>query len=662
MEAGDPAREAAQIRELLNRHSLLYYTEDRSEISDQEYDSLMERLRQLEELHPDVRTPDSPTLRVGAGPRQAFDPMIHEPPMLSLDNVFDSGEFMAFHRRLVRELSLEELEYSVEPKLDGVSLSLVYQDGVLAEAGTRGDGIRGENVTENVRTIRSVPLRLPRNVPSRLTIRGEVFFMLKDFLEWNRRREMLGEQVFKNPRNAASGSLRQLDSRITAERPLSFCAYASGDTPPGIGGQRELLDALEQWGFPVRRETVFTRGATETEEACAVMERRREELPMEIDGAVIKLCSMELRRRVGELSRSPRWAVAWKFHAREVASRVLDIRVRVGRTGKLTPVAELSPVQVGGVTVTSATLHNLDEVRRKDVRVGDLVSVRRAGDVIPEITSSLTRESDHRGEPFEMPSRCPVCGGPVARPEGEAAHRCINPDCPARLRESLKHWASRKAMDIQGLGDSLAERLVALGMVRTLSDLYRLEPEALAGVERMGRKSADNLLEQIDSSRSAPLSRFLHGLGIPGVGAVTARDLARAFPRLEDLGKASPERLQEVDGVGPVTAAEIREFFRDPVTRAVVDGFRNAGFSPREEESVGGGSLRGMTIVFTGTLEMPREEARAGAEKSGARVTDSVSSKTTLVVAGPGAGSKLDKARELGIQVIGEEEFRKLLE
>ncbi len=662
LEAGDPAREAARIRALLNRHNLLYYSENRSEITDTQYDSLMERLRQLEELHPELLTPDSPTLQVGAGPKQAFAPMIHEPPMLSLDNVFDPGGFLAFHQRLAGLLSLEEEpEYSVEPKLDGVSLSLVYRNGVLEAAGTRGDGVRGENVTENVRTIRSVPLRLSGSAPSPLTVRGEVFFMLEDFREWNRCRAERGEQVFKNPRNAASGSLRQLDSRVTAERPLSFCAYAAGAPPPGIGDQRELLAALEDWGFPVRRETVFTRGARETEEACMSMERRKETLPMEIDGAVVKLLSMELRRLAGELSRSPRWAVAWKFHAREVASRVLNIRVQVGRTGKLTPVAELSPVQVGGVTVTSATLHNLDEVHRKDVRVGDLVSVRRAGDVIPEVTSSLTRGDEGRGEPFDMPSRCPVCAGPVARPEGEAAHRCINPDCPARLRESLKHWASRKAMDIQGLGDSLAERLVALGMVRTLSDLYRLEPEALAGVERMGRKSAENLLEQIDASRRSPLSRFLHGLGIPGVGAVTARDLARAFPTLDALEEASPEMLQKVDGVGPVTAAEIREFFLDPVTRAVVDGLRNAGFSPVEEESAVGAALEGHTVVFTGALTMPRDEAGALAEKAGAKVTGSVSPRTTLVVAGPGAGSKLDKARELGIRIISENELLNII-
>lgn len=659
----DPAVEAAGLRELINHHNRLYYTEDRSEISDERYDALMERLLQLETLHPWLRTADSPTARVGASPKQTFRPIEHDPPMLSLDNVFSAQEFITFHSRLTRELALEELAYSVEPKLDGVSLSLVYEDGVLASAGTRGDGLKGEDVTDNVRTVRSIPLRLSAGAPARLTVRGEVFFMLEDFREWNSRRAASGEPPFKNPRNAASGSLRQLDSRVTAGRPLSFCAYGTGGTPPGVTSQRQLLMRLGEWGFAVRPETVFVTGPREVVGACGKMEAEREAFPMEIDGAVVKLDSLELRSMAGELSRAPRWAVAWKFHAREVASEVLAIRVQVGRTGKLTPVAELAPVAVGGVTVTSATLHNLDEVRRKDVRVGDMVSVRRAGDVIPEITASLSRDREGRQAPFLMPERCPVCGGPVVRPEGEAAHRCMNPDCPAKLRESLRHWASRKALDIQGLGESLAERLVADRVVRTLADLYRLSPEDIAVMERMGDKSAGNLMEQLERSRKAPLSRFINGLGIPGVGAVTARSLAGTFPSLEALEAARLEELQAVDGIGPVTAVSIRAFFDDPVTSRVVRGLREAGFAPVEHGAQKQpGRLRGQVIVFTGSLSVPREQAQAMAERAGAKTATSVSSRTTLVVAGPGAGSKLEKAAQLGIPVMGEKEFLELVE
>jgi len=657
----DPAREAAELRELLRRHSRLYYIEDRTEITDEQYDSLMERLRSLESQYPGLITPDSPTGRVGAEPRTAFGSVIHDPPMLSLDNVFDQTEFLAFHNRLARELSESSLDYAVEPKLDGVSLSLVYQDGVLVKAGTRGDGVHGEDVTDNVRTIRSIPLKLPISAPARVTVRGEVFFMLSDFALLNSRREKRGEVPFKNPRNAASGSLRQLDSRVTADRPLSFCGYALGGSLPGVKTQGMLLQRLSEWGFHVRKETVFTRDPDGVTGACARLEELRDRLPMEIDGAVIKLDSIELRSMAGELSRSPRWAVAWKFHAREVAASVLGIRVQVGRTGKLTPVAELSPVSVGGVTVTSATLHNLDEVRRKDVRVGDLVSVRRAGDVIPEITSSLSAGSEGRGAQFEMPPGCPVCCGPVIRPEGEAAHRCINPDCPARLRESIRHWASRKAMDIQGLGDSLAERLVGEGYVKTLADLYGLTPEVLASMERMGEKSAGNLIEQLEQSKKAELSRFIHGLGIPGVGAVTAGAVALRFRNLDALKGCALEDLLPVEGVGPVTASAVRSFFDDPVTSRVIRGLREAGFEPVQDAGPVGTRLAGQIIVFTGALTMPREEAEALAVASGARTAGSVSKRTTLVVAGPGAGSKLEKATELGIPVISEDEFQKLL-
>jgi len=653
----EPAAEAARLRELLNHHSRLYYSEDRSEITDEEYDALMQRLLQLEASHPELRTPDSPAARVGAEPRQAFAVVFHDPPMLSLDNVFSEQDFNAFNARLTREMKTQELVYSVEPKLDGVSLSLLYENGVLARAGTRGDGSRGEDVTDNVRTIKAVPLKLAPGAPESLTVRGEVFFMLEDFRELNIGRET----PFKNPRNAASGSLRQLDSRITARRPLSFCAYGTGAIPPGVGTQEELLALLARLGFQVSPETVFASGSEQVISACRRMEESRDKYPMEIDGAVIKLNSIEQRNAAGQLSRAPRWAVAWKFHAREVAATVTGIRVQVGRTGKLTPVAELAPVSVGGVTVTSVTLHNLDEVIRKDVRVGDMVSVRRAGDVIPEITGCLTRNLEDRAAPFEMPTACPVCLGPVTRPEGESAHRCINPDCPARLRESVKHWASRKAMDIQGLGDSLAERLVATGRVKTLADLYSLNASDLSTLERMGEKSAAKLLQQLRESRNMPLSRFINGLGIPGVGAVTARDIATGLESLSRLELASEEELLGIDGVGPVTAAAIRAFFTDPVTAVVISGLRAAGFQPREAGRETGERLKDQIIVFTGTLSMTREEARAMAEAAGARTSGSISPKTTLVVAGPGAGSKLRNARELGIETTDEKGFLELL-
>lgn len=657
----DPAGEAEELRELIRYHDRLYYQEDRTEISDEEYDALMRRLLQLENDHPELRTEDSPTRRVGAPPVASFPRVTHDPPMLSLDNVLDAGQLGLFERRVMAELGLDSPpDYSVEPKLDGVALSLVYRDSVLVMGSTRGDGTTGEDVTPNVRTVRAIPLRLPRSFPGELEVRGEVFFTLPDFARMNERRVEEGKPPFANPRNAASGSIRQLDSRVTARRPLSFLAYAAPRPPVDVGTQSELLALLRRLGFPVSSLNRVCRGVSEVEKVHGEMRSLRASLPFEIDGLVVKIDRFDLQERMGVLSRAPRWAVAWKFHAEEVATRLLGIDVSVGRTGRLTPVARLDPVRVGGVTVSNATLHNEDELRRKDVRPGDMVLVRRAGDVIPEIVRVVSTPG-RRGEPFRFPDHCPVCGGPVFRPEGEAAHRCINPSCPARLRESLFHWGSRDAMDIEGLGEKLCDQLVTRGLVSDIADLYRLEREQVAALDRMGELSASNLLQQLEESRNRDLSRFIVGLGIPGVGVAAARLLASRFGDLPSLRAASREDLMELDGIGPVLARSLVSFFEDPVTRGVVDRLAAAGFDPKGG-GPRGGPLQGLTIVFTGGLSVPRPEARRLSEEAGARVVSSVSAGTDVVVAGPGAGSKLEKARALGVRVVHEEEWREMLE
>lgn len=651
--------EARALRRLIEHHRALYYREDRSEIPDEDFDALVSRLVQLEETWPGLRTPDSPTSRVGAPPVTGFAAVVHDPPMLSLDNVFDAEEFAAFEMRIMRETGLDAPpRYSVEPKLDGLAVSLSYRDGILVRGATRGDGTTGEDVTANIRTVRSVPLALPEDAPRDLEVRGEVVFRKADFESLNRRRKEAGEKPFANPRNAASGSLRQLDSRVTASRPLSFVAWSVAVPPEGIETQTALLEALERWGIPVSGRSRPCRGAREVEKALAELEADRPSLPWEIDGAVVKLDDFSLANRMGSISRAPRWAVAWKFHAQEAVTRVISIELGVGRTGRLTPVAKLEPVRVGGVTVTSATLHNEDELTRRDVRPGDMVIVRRAGEVIPEIVRSLGSPDGERSAPFAFPSRCPVCRGPVVRPEGESAHRCMNFSCPARLRESILHWAGRDAMDIDGLGEKLADRLVDTGLVRDLSDIYRLDVASLAGLERMGARSAGSLAASIEKSRKPDLERFIAALGIPGVGRVAAGALAGRFGSLERLASATEEELRSTRGIGPVLARSLAAFFRDDVTAGAVERLIDAGVKPAAAlPASGGGPLDGLTIVFTGGLEIPRDEARRLAEAAGARVTGSVSSKTDLVVAGPGAGSKLAEAERLGIEVVGEAEF-----
>jgi len=652
-----PDREISNLSALIRKYNRQYYTGDISDITDVEYDALMNRLFSLERENPELRSEDSPTARVGSAPLSNFSTVPHNPPMLSLSNVFSKENFIAFHSRILSELNLDSVEYSIEPKLDGVSLSIVYKNSVLVRAGTRGDGIRGEDVTDNARTIRSIPLRLNTVQSVNVEIRGEVFFTVKDFQKMNQTREKAGESRFANPRNAASGSLRQLDSTVTSGRPLSFIAYASGNYPDTFKTQEEFLKQLSDWGFLVNRENQICHTAEQVISAYNSLVEIRPDLPMEIDGMVIKLNSFSQREEVGFLSRAPRWATAWKFHAEEMATALLGIDVQVGRTGRLTPVASLEPVQVGGVIVTNATLHNQDEIIRKDVRAGDIVLVRRAGAVIPEVVTSLPPEDGTRGEVFQMPDECPVCRGPVVQPEGEVNLYCLNPSCEARIRKSLEHWASRKALDIEGLGKKLCEQLVDAGMVNSIADLYNLNYHELISLERMGELKATKLFSALAKSRKSSLSRFLTGLGIPGAGEVASKDMAAKFKNLEALGSATEEELTAVKGIGPVTASSIRRFFTNPVTSAVVDQLAEAGFNPTEEDTGKGITLAGEIIVFTGTLAMPRQKARELAMTAGAKVTSAITGKTTILVAGENAGSKLKKAEKLGVRIVSEEEF-----
>jgi DNA ligase (NAD+) len=650
-------KEIVALISLIRKYNSQYYTEDSSDISDSEFDALMNRLQYLEREHPELRMEDSPASRVGSAVKSGFASVSHTPPMLSLTNVFSEQEFLAFHARVISELNGLQVEYSVEPKLDGVSLSLVYENGVLVRAGTRGDGVTGEDVTENARNIKSIPLKLCAEQPVSVDVRGEVFFSLDDFHRMNRMRAEAGETLFANPRNAASGSLRQLDSSVTAARPLSFMAYATGRYPESIKTQRGFLTRLASWGFTVSSNSFLCSTPQQVIESFNELAVNRSSLPMEIDGVVIKLNSFQGRETMGSLSRAPRWAVAWKFHALEMATTLKGIEVQVGRTGRLTPVARLEPVKVGGVIVTNATLHNQDEVIRKDVRPGDIVLVRRAGDVIPEVVTSLPPENGIRGEVFQMPDLCPVCHGPVVKPENEVNFFCINPSCEARIRKSLEHWASRKALNIDGLGQKLCEQLVDAGMVSSIAGLYSLKHNELTAIQRMGELKASKLEKALQESLKSPLGRFLTGLGIPGVGEVASKDIASVFKTLKALGNASEEELTHVKGIGSVTAASILRFFSNPATSLLIEQLKAAGFNPVEAETLRGSALSGEIIVFTGTLAIPRDEAKQLAEAAGAKVTDSITGKTTILVAGENAGSKLGKAQELGVKVISEEEF-----
>lgn len=649
------------LRDQLRRHEYLYYVLDTPEITDAEYDAMMRELKALEDAHPGLITEDSPTRRVGGKPREGLVKVPHSSPMLSLDNALNEDELRDFDRRVRGLLPGESFEYVAELKLDGLSMAVHYRDGRVAQAVTRGDGVIGEDVTENARTIRSIPLHLKSKRVS-WEVRGEVVLNRRAFEKLNAERDAAGLARFANPRNAAAGSIRILDPAITASRQLDYFTYfLLADGAPVFPTQWESLNSLHELGFKVNPKRKLC-GDLETLAAfCKEWEEQRDSLPYEIDGVVIKVNAVEQQNRLGWTAKAPRWAIAYKFAARQAQTVVENIGVQVGRTGALTPVAHLRPVNVGGVMVSRATLHNEDEIARLGIRIGDAVLVERSGDVIPKVVR-VVQEGDRR-RAFKMPVKCPICGGDVTRAEGEAASRCINTNCPARLKESVLHFAARGVMDIDGMGEALVDQLVDRGLVKNVADIYRLTLEQLIELERMGKKSAEKLLANIDASRRKPLPRFLNGLGIPFVGERTGQFLAEAFGDLDQIATASEEDLKKAEEVGPKVAQSIRRFFEEERNRDLIERLREEGFpftyavKPRA-----GGALDGLTLVLTGTFPtLKREEAKARIESAGGKVAGSVSKKTDYVVAGEEAGSKLDKARELGVKIIGETELLRMI-
>ncbi|HET7796036.1 MAG TPA: NAD-dependent DNA ligase LigA [Rhizobacter sp.] len=680
-----PAQRAAELREQLNHHAHLYYVLDEPSIPDAEYDKLFQELQAIEADHPELLTPDSPTQRVIGQVLEGLTPVFHTVPMLSIRTETDteSSGAIAFDARVRRELKLTEadppVEYAAELKFDGLAINLRYEHGVLVQAATRGDGEKGEDVTHNIRTIGQIPLRLKGVDAPVLEVRGEVYMSREQFEKLNeRQRELIAqgaknEKTFVNPRNAAAGAVRQLDSAAAARKPLSFFAYGLGDVqgwevPPT---HSQMLDALQSFGLPVSADRVVVQGAQGLVDFHQKIREKRDSLPFDIDGIVYKVNSRELQKKLGFVSREPRWAVAHKYPAQEQMTVVRDIDIQVGRTGKLTPVAKLEPVFVGGTTVSNATLHNEDETRRKDVRIGDTVVVRRAGDVIPEVVSVvLEKRTADVGEPFDLYKRlggkCPVCGSDIAREEGGADWRCSGGlFCPAQRKQAILHFAGRRAMDIEGLGDKLVDQLIDSGLIRTLPELYTLGLAKLSALERMGEKSAQNLLAGLEASKKTTLSRFLYSLGIRQVGETTAKDLAKHFGKLDLIMDATVEQLLEVPDVGPIVAESIHTFFRQDHNREVVERLKAVGVSWTESEGAGDLTpkpLAGKIFVLTGTLPvLSRDEAKELIEAAGGKVSGSVSKKTTYVVAGEEAGSKLDKARELGVEVIDEAALRALL-
>ncbi len=667
--ANKAADEVETLRQTIRRHEHLYYVLDQPEISDAEYDALIAKLQRLEREHPELTTPDSPTQRVGGAPREGFVKARHVSPMLSLDNAFDEQQLRDFDRR-VRELSgLDVVDYVGELKLDGISLALHFSANRMRRALTRGDGFTGEEVTENARTIRSLPLVVvpPQAVatalPPDFEVRGEVVMNRKSFERLNAERLRDELPTFANPRNAAAGSLRVLDPKITASRRLEFFAYALLNAAgPVFEDHWETLETLAALGFKVNPHRARLRGMDEILAFASQWMDRRETLPYEIDGLVLKVNSTALQRSLGSTARAPRWAIAYKLAAEQAVTVVEEIDVQVGRTGALTPRARLRPVAVGGVTVSRATLHNEDEIERLGLEIGDEVLVERSGDVIPKVLRVVTPGKHRR--PFQVPAVCPVCGTRVVREEGEAIRRCVNANCPARLKESILHFASRRAMNIDGVGEALVDQLVERGLVSGVAGLYGLEAEQLESLERMGKKSTENLLRNIDRSRSAPLPRVIFALGIRFIGERTAQILADHFSSIEELSKASLDELQQAEEVGPRVAAAVRDFFQEPKNQALLEELRAAGlqFSQAPKPRAAGRKLRGQTFVLTGTLPgMTREQAKQRIEAAGGKVAGSVSKKTSYLVAGESAGSKLDKATQLGVPVIDQRQLLDLL-
>jgi DNA ligase (NAD+) len=662
----DRKRDAERLRHEIERHNVRYYVLDDPEISDAEYDELLRGLERLEADHPDLRTPDSPTQRVGAAPLAAFAPARHRHPMLSLQNVATAEELREFDARVRRFLGQQTIGYVGEPKLDGVAVELVYEDGRLVTGSPRGDGTVGEDVTPNIRTVRSVPLRLHAGrgtrLPELLEVRGEIYLPIAAFRRLNQEREDAGQPLFANPRNAAAGSLKQLDPRITASRQLEFAAHGLGEIR-GIdaGTHWTTLERLREFGLRTVPDSRLLDSLAAVEGDYVRLEEQRDRLPYEIDGLVVKVNDLGLQRRLGVLSRSPRWAVAYKFKPRQATTRINRILPSVGRTGVLTPVAELEPVAVGGVTVRNASLHNMDEIERKDIRVGDTVIVERAGDVIPYVVKVVASRRTGDERRFDMPAHCPVCGAEVVRAEGEVAYRCIGLSCPAQLKQSLRFFGARTAMDVEGLGEKLVDQLVEKGLVRDVADVYRLDEATLTGLERMGKKSARNLLAQLQRSKETTLPRFLVALGIRQVGEATAKALADHFGTLDAIMDADAASLQEVRDVGPEVAASSHRFFAEKQNRRVIRKLLDAGVRPVAVKRAKG-PLAGKKFVLTGGLErLSRPEALRRIEALGGRATGSVSKETDYVVVGADPGSKLARAKKLGVPTLDEDAFLRLL-
>lgn len=665
-----PAEEIKQLRAQLVRWSDEYYQQDAPSVPDIEYDRALQRLRELEQAHPDLLRADSPTQRVGAAPLSAFDSIEHRIPMLSLDNAFDADDLVAFDKRVRERLGVPSVQYCCEPKLDGIAVSILWRNGELVRAATRGDGQTGEDITQNVRTIANVPLILTGDgVPDELEVRGEVYMPREGFERLNARARASGDKPFVNPRNAAAGSLRQLDSRITARRPLVFCAYATGFVD-GAGDwpahHSEVIERLGGWGLTISEHARVVSGIDEAEAYYEWLAQKRDGLGFDIDGIVFKVDSFELQKQLGFVSRAPRWAIARKFPAQEEMTQLLDVEFQVGRTGAITPVARLEPVFVGGVTVSNATLHNADEIERLGACIGDTVIVRRAGDVIPQVVAVVPERRPSDAREIEFPSRCPACDSDVERDEGEAVYRCVGGlICPAQRKAALRHFVSRKAMDIDGMGDKIIEQLVEKALLSDIADVYQLSESTLAGLERMGEKSAAKLVAAIERSKSTTLARFIYAIGIREVGEATARQLADYFGSLEQLLSAPLAALEEVDDVGPVVAGHIRHFFDEASNRRTIERLREFGvhWPDPAPAAAGEGVLDGQTWVVTGKLDtMTRDQAEAALRALGAKVASSVSSKTSAVVAGPGAGSKLKKAESLGIPVLSEQDLLTRLE